>query len=274
MADLDLKSISKTYHVHTFYPWYKGWRYDSKNGQNSFIQNLVSTLQENPQILHMLHILEANIYLCRDLGRTHLKDAVLYGNAASSPAICDPFRGEIFLGREYYPNGKIPVQTTAPGFVVAHELAHVLDSRLGKYIDRYDESAPAPATMVDFYANSALNKDNSVEPDMQSQFKVRAGLLGENEEYRSSATEIICDLIAHEWSGHAPDTYRDLAHRYPALQDVAKTMRLAAISVAHRSLYRKMADRFEPLLNIQGSLRTLGSQDSEIPPDGPTFSKP
>jgi hypothetical protein len=273
MKDPALELLSATYGIYTSYPWYGGWKYDRQDAGDPFIQSLVSDLEHSPQTLHLLREMNASIYVCKHLGRTHVKGRVWYGNAASSPAICDPFRREILIGREYYPEGRIPVQTKAPGFVVAHELAHVLDTALGKYTDPYGEDPPEPTTYVDFYAKSALNLDMMTNPDMQSQFKVRSGLLGGEDGHRSSATEIICDLIAHAWSGHEPATYRNLATRYPALEDVAKTMRLAATSPAHITLYRKMANRFENLPRISDALKTLES----APPtsfDGPVSSRP
>ena len=108
--------------------------------------------------------------------------------------MCDAFRGEIIIGRQYYPDDRSVRDTEVPGFVAAHELAHILDTRLGKYVDPYGEDPPSPTSKVDSYVQLAYLLDQSI----QSEFAVRSGLLsGDNKGFRSDAVEIICDLIAH-----------------------------------------------------------------------------
>lgn len=283
--DPALEHLRTAYRIHTSYPWYQGWKYDRPDAQDPFIQNMVADLRQSPETLAMLHALRADLYLCRDLGQTHLKDQVFWGDVRISPAICmRADMGEIALAREFYragtgvpvkdrdsaayphyadlrKEGFVRVETTDLAFIIAHELAHVLDTALGRYPNDPDAERRDPTTRIDLYAKSALMYDTAFQATLPVQFKVRAGLLGDGK-VRHSETEIVCDLIAYAWSGHEPETYRALAEAYPALQKVAETMRLAAASETHKALYRQMALRQEPLGRIREALETAGFSPS------------
>jgi hypothetical protein len=244
-TELDLR---KKYNISTYYPYYGGWEYTSETQENDpFLDSLKAGI--TPQILSIMKATNAIIYPCTKISEARFSGSgllTLMSDADTTPGTTDAMRGEIFIARYYKANGSELTETPHPIFVAAHELAHVMDFSLGEWeCDRYGEGYLRPTSRYSSFLQDAYNADQATKPQatkLTEKFSLyRNGLLANEENKgRDNATEILCDLIAHELTGNAPNSFKRLKAAHPNIMQVALVLISACANEEGLALYKKI----------------------------------
>lgn len=242
---MDLEKKCNSLNVKLKYPWYSGWAYQPEGSlqDDNFLKLVVQQLEASPALVQRMKACHAEVFLCSDFRKTHLQQKLFWGRADSSPACCDARRGEIYLARESY-DVEVDgfVSTQDPAFIIGHELAHHFDSLLGKIIDPYGIDPPVSASAVDPYAKDSFEKDVEQQAN-DSMTLLRPRLLSEEGSIgRSSATEILCDMVSYELVDQKAGDYKTLKSLFPSLYGFSRIMLAASTSDENIKLYREAAD--------------------------------
>lgn len=213
----------------------KNWEYDRNPDTCSFVQGLRSGIMGAPLLHSLLKKMECIIYVAGNMGETHLARD-LFDSGRHGRGSCEPYWGDIYIAREYRDVGREWKKNDDPLFVVAHEVGHVIDSRLGTH----DHKSGEPTSLAHPYALDAYTADlANLRP--RNMFQLRAGLLSDendNSKTRHDHSEVLCDLMAYRILNRRDAQARAMRMRYPLLDRYGQFLLLVASEDKRACLYR------------------------------------
>ena len=261
--------LEQNFRIKLQYNYYGGWGYDTPEPTDRFLNKLTQTLPKRG--VEIMRATGATIYPCAKMSDTSHQYAGAMAQMTdrdTMPAICEMQFSNIIIARDYKDSSGEWRETENPAFIAMHELGHVIDSTLGVYVpDGAGDAHKEPSTRAYSYVQDAYKQDMAMKSEAQKlteKFTLyRDDLLGGDDVNRDDASEIMCDLIAHELTGHNPQTFEALKDAHPHLMDVARVMITAAKTKEGQNLFRDMAGKDASFAEIKAAI--VPPQPSQTP---------